>query len=107
MEVRCRRCVLSRPMLPLPPPTYLSSLFAQSKNHTGRNAVHKDHANRIKKASRYQTKGLKGVSFMILRLLASSLIFSTMSHPVDGSQISAKSSLLKKGKQEGWKKGIN
>ena len=33
----------------------------QSKNHTGRNAVHKDHANRIKKTSRHQTKGLNGV----------------------------------------------
>lgn len=45
------------------------SAMSKSKNHTGRNAVHKDHANRIKKASRHQTKGLKGMDPKFLRNL--------------------------------------
>ena len=78
----------------------------QSKNHTGRNAVHKDHANRIKKASRHQTKGLKGVRKRWILLFI--IYYSDHKHTVcflsfiliclDGPEISTKSSLLQERK---------
>lgn len=39
----------------------LNVTVLQSKNHTGRNATHKAHANGIKKAKNYPGMSLKGV----------------------------------------------
>ena len=49
----------------------LESKMPKRKNHTGRNATVKAHANGIKKAKRYPAKSLKGVGWFIHHIASS------------------------------------